>query len=131
MFSLVCALSLFFLFLFFFFYRYFPWQILTIHSIAGLTNHLPTNIHLVHWDFWNCFCTQINCNCRTEIFILFEFLLMQLIRSYWLWHCKVTLWGFELILNYHPTIIKQTPQPTEIYTLSHNCLSITPIQPYP
>ena len=62
-FSLVCALSVFiYLFLiFFFFYRYFPWQTLMIHRIAGegegiiiflVFNLLPlTNIHLVHWDF--------------------------------------------------------------------------------
>ena len=37
------------------------------------------------------------------------FLLMQLRRSYWLWHFKVTLWGFELISNYHPSIAKRTP----------------------
>ena len=29
---------------------------------------------------------------------------MQLSRSHWLWHFKVTLWGFELITNYHPFI---------------------------
>ena len=30
-------------------------------------------------------------------------------RSYWLWHFKVKLWGFELISNYHSSITKRTP----------------------
>ena len=43
-----------------------------------------------------------------EIWILFAFSLLQSSRSYWLWHVRVTLWGFELISNYHhPFIEKQ------------------------
>ena len=48
------------------------------------------------WDFFSL-----------EIYILFPFLLMQLSRSYWLLHFKVTLWGFDLISNYHPCITKR------------------------
>ena len=47
------------------------------------------------WDFFSL-----------EICILFPISLMQLSRS---WHFKVTLWGFELILNYQPSITKRTP----------------------
>ena len=68
-FSLVCVLSVFFFFLsfisFLFFSRYFLWQTLTIHSVAGkgegtitfLVFHLLplANIHLVHWDFYHFF----------------------------------------------------------------------------
>ena len=43
-----------------------------------------------------------------EICILFAFSLRQISRSYWLSHFKVTLWGFELISNYHPSITKRT-----------------------
>ena len=42
-----------------------------------------------------------------EVCILFAFSLMQLGWSFW--HFKVTLWGFELISNYHPSITKRTP----------------------
>ena len=67
-FNLVCVLSVFFFFLsffFFFFYRYFPWQTLTIHRIAGKVEgiiifygfhfHPLTNIDLVHRDFYQFF----------------------------------------------------------------------------
>ena len=50
------------------------------------------------WDFFSL-----------EICILFPFLLMQFSRSNWLWHFKVTLWGFELISNYHRSVTKRTP----------------------
>ena len=63
---------------------------------------------------------------------------MQLSRSYWLWYfrtlsgyCQVTLSGCELMPNYHFSITKQTPQPTESDTPCHHCLPITPTQPYP
>ena len=47
--------------------------------------------------------------CSLNICILFAFLWMQLSRSHWLWHFKVTLWVFEFISNYHPSITKRTP----------------------
>ena len=56
-----------------------------------------------------------NCNYQTEswwllfslkLFISFAFSLIQLRRSYWLWHFKVTMWGFEHISRYHPSITK-------------------------
>ena len=50
------------------------------------------------WDFFSL-----------ETRILFPFSLVQLCRSYWLWHFKVTLWGFELISNYHPSITIRKP----------------------
>ena len=84
--------------------------------------------------------TRSICNFQTDswwdlfsldICILFAFLWMQLSRSYWLWHFKVTLWGFEFISNYHPSITKWTPLQTEIYTRTHHCLSVIPTQPYP
>ena len=69
-------------------------------------------------NWWNLF--------SLEICILFAFSLMQLSRSYWLSHFKVTLRGYKLIWNYHPSITKRTAYPTEINTPSHHCLSITP-----
>ena len=54
-----------FFLLLFFLYRLFPWQTLTIHSIAGKGEgiiiflvfyfHPLTNIHLVHQDFYDFF----------------------------------------------------------------------------
>ena len=127
-----------------FFYRYFPWQTLTIHMIAGngegniiyLVFHFYplTNIHLVHRDFHHFFLIYLfviarliaDEVCSPWICILFAFSLMQLSRSYWLSHFKVTLRGYKLIWNYHPSITKRTAYPTEINTPSHHCLSITP-----
>ena len=131
-FSLVCVLFVFFsfflsFFLFFFLYRYFPWQILTIQSISGkgeriiilcfplppahehsfsssrflplLFNRTIGNYQTDSW--WGLF--------SLEICILFAFSLMQLSRSYWLWHFKVALWGFKFIWHYHPSITERTP----------------------
>ena len=71
-FSLVCVLSGFFFsfFLFFFsFYRYFPWQTLRIHRIAGKGEgviifyvfhfHPLSNIDLVHRDFYHFFLIEL------------------------------------------------------------------------
>ena len=44
-----------------------------------------------------------------EIYILFVYSLMELSRSYWRWHFKVTWWGFELVSNYHPSTTKRAP----------------------
>ena len=43
-------------------------------------------------------------------------------------HFKVTLWGFDLISNYHPSITKRT---ADINTPSHHCLSIHLPNPTP
>ena len=116
-FSLVCVLSVFFFsLLFFFFCLYFPWQILTIHRIAGNGegHHQLTNIQLVYRDLYHFFLLDYQTDSWWDLFsleisILFAFLLMQFSRSYWLWHFKVTLWGLELISNYHPSITQWRP----------------------
>ena len=126
-FSLVCVVSVIFFFLsfFFFFYWYFPWQALAIHRIAGKAEgiivffvfhfHPLMNIPFSSSRFLPLLCDQSICNYQTnswnlfslEIYILFAFSSLQLSRSYWLWHFKVTLWGFEIISNYHPSITKR------------------------
>ena len=129
-FSLVCALSAFFfsfllcfLFLSVFFltdtndsqdyregrgspyFSFFPLPPVHEHSFSSsrflplLFNRSICNYQTDNW--WDLF--------SLEICILFAFSLMQLSRSYWLWHFKVTLWGFELISNYHPSSTKRTP----------------------
>ena len=75
-----------------------------------------------HWFSWSRFLPLLFnwsiCNNQTgswwdlyslEICNLFAYSLMQLSRRYWMWHFKVTLWGFELMSNYHPFIAKRTP----------------------
>ena len=124
-FSLVCVLSIFFFFLYFlffsFFYRYFPWQTLAIWK-DGKRNYYfscfplaPANEHSFNISrFLPFIFTQSICNYQIDrwwvlffldIYILFAFLWMRLSRG----HLKVTLWGFELISNYHPSITKQMP----------------------
>ena len=131
-FSLVCVLSVFFsfflsFFLFFFLYRYFPWQILTIQRIVGKREGIiiicfPLPPAREHWfnssKYLPLLFNRSICNYQTDswwglfsldICILFAFLVMQLSRSYWLWHFKVALWGFELIWNHHLSITKPMP----------------------
>ena len=137
----LCSICIFFSFflLFFFCYRYFLWQTLMIHRIAGngegIIIFLAFHFHLLRRFkpllFNRSICNyQIDCwwdLFSFEICILFAFSLMQSSWSYWPSHLKVTLWGFELILNYHPSITK----PIDMNTPSHHCLYITPTQPYP
>ena len=126
-FSLVCVLSVFFsVFLFFlFFYWYFPWQTLRFIRWDGRgINYFscfwlpPANEHSFNSSrFLPLVFTRCICNYQIDswwdffsldICILFAFLWMQLSRSYW--PCDiVTLWGCELISNYHPSITKRTP----------------------
>ena len=127
-FSLVCVVFVLFFFLsfffFFFFYWYIPWQTLTIHMIAemgqGIIVFLVFHFHALISSsrFLPFLFNQSICNYQTdscwhffslEICILFLLLLMQLSRSYWLWHFKVTLWRFELISNHHPSVTKRMP----------------------
>ena len=106
--------------------------------------HPLTNIYLVHWNFWNLFLSQTNCNFQTEIGILFVFRLMKLSRSYWLWHFKVTfqsdivrIWAhIKLSPFYYKTNaltnwLRFTPLATTVYishvlnrTTSHHLSSI-------
>ena len=66
-----------------------------------------------------------------DICILFAFLWMRLSRGYWLWQFKVTLWGSELILNYHPSMTNRTPWKAEIHTPSHTVYLSHPPTPTP
>ena len=121
----LCSIRIFSLF-FFFFYRYFPWQTLTIHWMGRRGNNYfscfplsPANEHSFNSSiFLPLIFTRSICNYQTDswwgffsldICILFAFLWIQLSRSYWLWHYKVALWGFEFISNYHFSATKQTP----------------------
>ena len=131
-----------------FFYRYFPWQTLTIHMIAGngegniiyLVFHFYplTNIHLVHRDFHHFFLIYLfviarliaDEVCSPWICILFAFSLMQLSRSYWLSYFKVTLWESELIQTITLPLQSKRLKPTRVNIPSPHCLSITPTQPY-
>ena len=126
-FSLVCVVSVFFFSFFllsFFFCRYFPWRTWRVYT-EGRGNHYfsffplpPVNEHsLSSLRFIKLLFTQSVCNYETDswwdlfslkICILFTFLLVLLSRSYWLWYFKVTLWEFELISNYLPSITKWT-----------------------
>ena len=129
-FSLVCVVSVFFFLpsFVFFFDWYFPWQTLTIHRIAGIGEgiivflvfhfHPLTNIHLVHRDFYHFFLINLFVITRliayetsspNKFAFYFHFHWCNLSRSYCLIHFKLTLWGFELISNYHPFITKRTP----------------------
>ena len=138
-----------FFLLFFFFNRYIPWQTLAIHRIAGkgkgiiiflVSTSTRTRTFFSSSRFLQLLFNRSFCNYQTdswwdlfslEICILFAFLLKQFNRSYWLWHFKATLRGFELISNYRPSIAKRTPWLAETGTPSHHCLSIPPTQPYP
>ena len=86
------------------FFFYFPHSTTHKHSLSSsgflplLFNRSVCNYQTDSW--WDLF---------SFVCILFPFSLMQLSRSYWLWHFKVTLWEFELISNYHLSITKQTP----------------------
>ena len=117
-FSLVCVLSIFFfllssfiLFLLVFFltdtsdsedsrevrrnhyFSCFPLPPAHKHSFSSsrflplLLNRFICNYQIDKW--WDLF--------SFKICILFGFSLIQLSRSYWLWHFKVMLWEFDLI----------------------------------
>ena len=141
-------LSFFFVF---FFHRYFPWQTLTIHIKRRERGFPlpPANEHSYNSSrFLPFIFTQSLCSYQTdswwdffslEICILFAFLWMQLSRSFWLWHFKVTLWGFEFIstinfllqnqglnkLRFTPlattVYLSHLPNPTPSHNLSSNC----------
>ena len=122
-FSLVCVGSIFFsFFFFFFFYQYFPWRILKIQRDSREPRgsyYFSFPLPLAHeYSFSSSRFSPVRfnwsiCNCPTDSWwdlfsrVLFVFSLMQLSRSYWLSQFKVTLWGFELISNYHPSITKR------------------------
>ena len=116
-----------FFLLFFSFCLYFPWQTLTIHRITGegveviisLVFYFHPNEHFFSSSKFipllllNLFViTRLIADVTLVFFRDLHFiriLLMQLSRSYWIWHFKVTLWGFELISYYHLSITKSTP----------------------
>ena len=124
----VCSIHIFFLSSFFFFFS-------SLFSLTGTNNSKDSRER--KWNhYFSCFPLPLAhkysfssskflpllfnrsiCNYQTdswwdllslEICILFAFSLMQLSRSYWLSHFRVTLWGFELISNYRPSITKRT-----------------------
>ena len=84
----------------------------TNEHLFNLTRFIPL---IFTWSFCNYQTDSWRDLFSLDIWILFAFLRMQLNRSYWLCHFKVTLWAFEFISNFYPSITKQTPQQTEIY----------------
>ena len=134
MFSLVCILSVFLFFLCSFFSFYIV-IFLAFHTHTHTHTHTNTREHSfsssrfvpLHFD-------QFICNNQTdswwglfslEICNLFTFSLMQLSRSYWLWHSK---WHYEDLSSYQTTTfllhterlnqLRLIPPATTVY-LSH------------
>ena len=134
MFSLVCILSVFLFFLCPFFSFYIV-IFLAFHTHTHTHTHTNTREHSfsssrfvpLHFD-------QFICNNQTdswwglfslEICNLFTFSLMQLSRSYWLWHSK---WHYEDLSSYQTTTfllhterlnqLRLIPPATTVY-LSH------------
>ena len=126
MFSLICILSVLFFFLSSFFFLF-----MSLFSLTGTSNSQDSREgrgnHYFSWfpqppahkhsfnssRFLPLLFNRSICNYQTdswwgpfslEISILFAFSLVQLSWTYWLWHFKATLWGFELISNYHLSI---------------------------
>ena len=107
MFSLVCILSVFLFFLCSFFSFY-----IVIFLAFHTHTHTHTNTREHSFSssrFVPLHCDQFICNNQTdswwglfslEICNLFTFSLMQLSRSYWLWHSK---WHYEDLSSYQTT----------------------------
>ena len=131
--SLVCVLSVFLFFFLSFFFFFFFLSVFSLTNTSdsqdsweGRGNHyfscFPLPPAHEHWfslsRFLPLLFNQSIYNYQTdswwdlfflEIYISFAYSLMQLSRSNWLWHFKVTLWGFVLVSNYHSSITKRTP----------------------
>ena len=134
MFSLVCILSVFLFFLCSFFSFYIV-IFLAFHTHTHTHTHTSTREHSFSSSrFLPLLFDQFICNNQTdswwglfslEICNLFKFPLMQLSRSYWLWHSK---WHCEDLSSYQTTTfllhserlnqLRLIPQATTVY-LSH------------